>query len=329
MVVLSGALARAVAGQPAELERLADVPLEGAVAPLRVCRRLWLVGTGTSQHACELGALLLAEAGVDARAISAAGYAQGGAAVRPGDGLVVVSHTTETAFARAARARALRDGMPIVSITGRVGAWPEAVETVDREESETYTASYIAAMAVFARVAGLLGASGLTPELLRAAAAQARRAIEDEEVDRIRVPDRLLVLAGAGPAAVTAREIALKLREAARFPAEGFEAEYLLHGSAVPLDGRDGLVLVDPDADPAGLVAAVGRAAAAAGVAVGRIRPPGRVHPVLDQIALTVQGQRLALRMARERGHDADTVIAGPWAAPGLWTLGGPDPGLT
>src|SRR3712207_7174955 len=37
---------------------------------------------------------------------------------------------------------------------------------------------------------------------------------------------------------VTAREGALKLREAARRLAEGFDAEYLLHGSAVPLDRK-------------------------------------------------------------------------------------------
>jgi glucosamine--fructose-6-phosphate aminotransferase (isomerizing) len=327
MTRTSEALARTIAGQPAELARLTVAPIDAGVTALRACRRLWLVGTGTSQHACELGALLLSEAGLDARPVSAAAYGQGGAAVRSGDGLVVVSHTTETAFARAARARALRDATPLVTITGRIGAWPEAIETVAREASETYTAGYTAAVMVLARMAGLLGASRMTPALLGAAAAQAGRALEDPVVDRIPTPDRLLVLAGAGPAAVTAREIALKVREAARLPAEGFEAEYLLHGSAVPLDGRDGLVLVDPDADPVGLVAEVGRAAAAAGVAVSRIDPPGPVHPVLDQIALTVQGQRLALRLARERGHDADAVITGPWAAPRLWTLGGPEPG--
>ena len=56
------------------------------------------------------------------------------------------------------------------------------------------------------------------------------------------------MLAGLGPAAVTAREGALKLREAARLPAEGFDAEYLLHGNAVPLDAEDALIAVGSDA---------------------------------------------------------------------------------
>ena len=57
------------------------------------------------------------------------------------------------------------------------------------------------------------------------------------------------MLAGLGPTAVTAREGALKLREAARLPAEGFDAEYLLHGNAVPLTADDALIVLGRDAD--------------------------------------------------------------------------------
>ena len=70
---------------------------------------------------------------------------------------------------------------------------------------------------------------GRVPEAVAAA-------IADPSIDAIAQPERLLVLVGAGPSAVTAREGALKVREASRFLAEGYDAEYLLHGSAVPLD---------------------------------------------------------------------------------------------
>jgi glucosamine--fructose-6-phosphate aminotransferase (isomerizing) len=131
------------------------------------------------------------------------------------------------------------------------------------------------------------------------------------------------VLYGEGPAGITAREGALKVREAARFPAEGYDVEYLLHGSAVPLGPSDHLVaIVPPDTD--GLVAAVGRAAEAEGIAVTRVHEPADLPPVVAQISLTVRLQLLALRFALERGTDPDRVIEGAWAADELWSLGAP-----
>ena len=108
------------------------------------------------------------------------------------------------------------------------------------------------------------------------------------------VPDRLLVLAGAGPFAVTAREGALKLREAARLLTQGFEAEFLLHGSAVPLDSRDALVLLQPDADPDGLVEAIAAAARGAGVEVAVLEVRDDLHPFVAQFPLTARLQALA-----------------------------------
>ena len=131
------------------------------------------------------------------------------------------------------------------------------------------------------------------------------------------------MLVGAGPAAVTAREGALKIREGARFLAEGFDAEYLLHGSAVPLDGRDRLVALGPP-DPAGLVEAVAVAAEAEGLGVSRLQEVADLPTLLAQIPLTVRLQMLALRIAVERGQDPDTVIVGAWADPATWAIGAP-----
>ena len=69
----------------------------------------------------------------------------------------------------------------------------------------------------------------------------------------------MLVLAGSGAAAVSAREGALKLREAAHVLAEGYEGEYLLHGRAVALQRGDALLLVGPAADRDGLLRPWGR----------------------------------------------------------------------
>jgi glucosamine--fructose-6-phosphate aminotransferase (isomerizing) len=122
---------------------------------------------------------------------------------------------------------------------------------------------------------------------------------------------------------VTAREGALKIREGSRFLAEGFDAEYLLHGSAVPLDRRDRLVALGPP-DPVGLVEAVAVAAETEGLGVTRLRETADLPPLLAQIPLTVRLQLLALRIALERRQDPDTVIVGAWADPATWAIGAP-----
>ena len=48
-------LERAIGSQPAELRRLLGVPIQhDMIERLRQAHRIWLVGTGTSQHAAEL-----------------------------------------------------------------------------------------------------------------------------------------------------------------------------------------------------------------------------------------------------------------------------------
>src|SRR5439155_1736811 len=81
-------------------------------------RRILLVGTGTSLHAAELGAMMLTSAGRDAYACPAAAWARWGTGPRATDAVCVITHTAETAYAARARADALAAGVPVVSITG-------------------------------------------------------------------------------------------------------------------------------------------------------------------------------------------------------------------
>lgn len=318
------ALERAIRSQPGELERLLKIPVHHAVEGLHRVRRIWLVGTGSSQHAAELGAAMLNDAGRAAQAVPAMQFVDFAPVVSPHDGIVVITHTAETAFALAARSLAIQAGLGVVSITRRGVGFADAVETVDRDPAETYTVSYTAALLVLARIASEMGAPNLGPEALARVPQAVARAIEDPGVERVPPPDRLLVLVGAGPAAVTAREGALKLREGARMLAEGFDVEYLLHGNAVPLGPLDRLLVLAPPADPHGLLEGVARAASAEGIPVSRVEEPADLPPLLAQIPLTVRLQLLALRFAVERGQDPDTVIVGAWADPELWRLGAP-----
>jgi glucosamine--fructose-6-phosphate aminotransferase (isomerizing) len=321
----STALERQIVSQPEQLEAMLAEPIPAsAVERLRGVNRIWLVGTGTSQHAAELGAVMLSEAGRAAHAASSMSFAN-----RPpfaeGDGVILISHNagTETAFAGAVWTMAMRAGLPVVPITRRGGSLPDAIETVEKETSHTYTASYTAALVQLARLAHELRAGAFTPEVLVRVPGAVRAAIAEPGTEAIARPERLLVLTGEGPASVTAREGALKVREASRFPAEGYDVEYLLHGHAVPLNASDHLVTLAPP-DTQGLTAGVEVAARAAGIPVTHVEEGADLPSPLEQIPLTVRLQILALRFALERGQNPDVAIEGPWDDPGLWAVGSP-----
>lgn len=317
-------LAETIAGQGEVLRGVLEVDLGTALGELEGAGRVWLVGTGTSEHAAQLGALMFATAGIDARPSSSAAFCARPGELRRGDAVIVISHTTETAFARTARELARAAGARLVSVTAKGKGWPEALEVAPPERSETYTASYLAALLALARLAVALGSTELTeadlaaiPDLVDAAAAS--------HVPQFDPPRRLTVVFGAGPNAVTAREGALKLREAARVAAEGFESEYLLHGSAQLLGPQDLMLAIDPRGEQSELSSALLRAGAAAGCTVGGVTAPDGVHPLLAQPAMTVRLQQLAAAWADARGTDPDTVVVAPWNSAALWNAGGPD----
>lgn len=320
------ALERQIASQPAELDRLLREPIPHDVLErIRQARRLWLVGTGTSQHAAELGALMLYDVGRAAHAMSSAHFVNWAPPIDPQDCVILISHNagTETAYASATWTMGKDAGLRVVPITRRDGELPEALETVAKETSHTYTVSYTAVLLLLARIVHALGADAFGPDVLARVPDAVQAAIDEPATGSIGQPARLLVFAGEGPAAVTAREAALKVREASRFPAEGYDVEYLLHGSAVPLNASDHLVMLSPP-DTDGLVAAVGRTAQAEGIAVTELREPADLPPLLAQIPLVVRLQILALRFSKERGQDPDVVIEGAWAADDLWRIGAP-----
>jgi len=326
------ALLRMILSQGDALDRMAGLDLAEPAGVLAGGARIILVGTGTSQHAAELGAMMLETAGRDARWYPAAAWARWGTSARLGDVLLVISHTGETAYAARARAGALAAGVPVVSITGTGRAWPEAIQTVPPDESHTYTVSYTAALAVLARLAHELGSADGSAGQVAQAASAVRHVCAEPVLDEVAVPARSLAIVGCGPWGITAREGALKIREGARMLAEGFDTDRLLHGGAVPLTAADGLVVLEPAVDPDGLTAALGSAAQAERVPVTVLSAAdvpgatdsGQLPPLLAQIPMTVRLQLLAERFARLRRQDPDVAITGAWDAPALWEMGAP-----
>jgi glucosamine--fructose-6-phosphate aminotransferase (isomerizing) len=320
----STALGRQIASQPDELTRLIEQPIpHQSIERLRQAHRIWLVGTGTSQHAAELGAQMLHEAGRAAQAVSSMQFVKWAPPVGPQDAVILISHNAgaETSYAAATWTMAMDAGVRVVPITRRGGQMLDALQTVDRETSHTYTVSYTAALVLLARLAAALGVSSFGPDTLAGIPDAVRDAITGSGTEAIPQPARLLVITGEGPSSVTAREGALKVREASRLPAEGYDVEYLLHGHAVPLAREDRIVvLTPPDSD--GLVEGVARAAEKERIPVSRVHERADLPPVLAQIPLVVRLQILALRFARERGFNPDVAIEGAWADEGLWAIG-------
>jgi glucosamine--fructose-6-phosphate aminotransferase (isomerizing) len=318
-----------IRAQPDELFRIVTSErvrgqVHVAAESLQRARRIWLVGTGTSHHAAILGAGMLQDAGRAATPMSSMRFVDWAPIVAQEDVIIVITHTGETAYALAARALATTAGIHTITITKRGTSFPHSIETTAAETAETYTVSYTTALVILAMIAQELGADSITDDALALVPAAVRSAVDDPGTEGIAAPERALVIAGAGPAAVTAAEGALKLREGARLLAEGYDVEYLLHGSAVPLDARDRILgLTSPDAD--GLVRGVAQAASTQGIPVDLLEEPAPLPLLLAQVPLTVRLQMLALRHAIERGQDPDTVIVGAWSDEGLWRVGRPD----
>jgi glucosamine--fructose-6-phosphate aminotransferase (isomerizing) len=317
------ALSETIAAQADVLESVLSVAIDDAAERIGRSKRLWLVGTGTSQHAAELGAAMFGPGRRDARWSSSAGFCWDPPALTPDDAVVIISHTTETAFAQRARAYAIESGAALVSVTAHGRGWPEAVEAAPLERAETYTASYLAALVVLARLSVAVAQPGFDERQLSELPGRVRAAAQAPAVLDA-APERLLVLAGVGPGAVTAREGALKLREGARVPAEGYEAEYLLHGTAVPLGAGDAMLAIQPSDDRFGMLELLSVAAASEGLEVRVVTEADGLHPLLAQIPLTVRLQRLASELANARGTDPDRVIRGSWAEHRLWQAGAP-----
>ena len=103
------ALDRQIRSQPDEIRRSSRATrstnqVHATAQGLHRAHRIWLVGTGTSHHAAELGAAMLQEAGRAAQAVPSMHFVDWAPIVGPQDGVIVITHTAESAYALAARA---------------------------------------------------------------------------------------------------------------------------------------------------------------------------------------------------------------------------------
>lgn len=225
-------------------------------------RRLYLAGIGTSHHAVLLARYLLRplEAGRTIEAFHSFDFSLYPPPLGPDVCLWTVSHRgTKTYSVHATQLVKDRGGLTAL-ITGNGSsqentAFADAVfRTVPQEQSSAHTVSFFGAMGALSALALLTcRAAGETASFDERAiteavpdALQAALSLEGEAsalASRF-IQVRRIWLVGAGPGAVTAREIALKIKETSYLPAEGMSVEEIMHGPFQSSSGDDLFVIV-------------------------------------------------------------------------------------
>jgi glucosamine--fructose-6-phosphate aminotransferase (isomerizing) len=276
----------AIAAQPDALRRALALDLGGA--RLDPSRPIVFTGLGSSLHACRVAAAwtsILSAGRVRAHAIDPTSLIATAA-----DQIIVVSHSGRSLVPS-----------PMIVVCGDHAQPTNAthvLRTGPAEQANTHSRSYVCALAILGR---LLDDPTLNAALTDAPAAIERILSEPPPVaDAARLAGREPILvAGSGAlAAITASEIALKIKEGTCRWAEGMFAEQALHGPQLALRPGAGAILLG---DPAPELA---RTLAARSIETLTLASTADslAAPLID----VVRAQRLVAEMARLLGTNPD-----------------------
>jgi fructoselysine-6-P-deglycase FrlB-like protein len=336
------------------LDRLADASgpagrLAGAIGQAASSgAAIVLTGCGTSEHAAQAGAEILRAA------IRSAGLPAGPGTVLsaqafelaldpPTGGLVIgVSHEGGTAATIDAMDAAGEAGARVAVVTGS-GHSPAGdtadedliVDTVEMDQGWCHTVGYVAPLVALTAIGGHLAASAVD-------AASVERLLADgvadeagaESIASVLAACRTILTIASGADRPAARELALKIEEAAWIPTTMRELETFLHGHLPATDASTGLVAIVTDRDGATERIERTRQALAAARVVGlraagivsrsvdaalpdELTPAGRLivddapdlpAPVAALLSTATPLQLLTERLARARGTNPDLI---------------------
>jgi fructoselysine-6-P-deglycase FrlB-like protein len=307
-----------------------------------------VTGCGTSEHAAQAVVEILREG------LHSGGLPSGAATITsaqafelaldpPTGGLVIgISHEGGSAATIRALEASAAAGARTALITGSAGSPAAAaasselvVETVEMDQGWCHTVGYLAPILAAAAIADELADravdAGLVRDLLASGAADEAGA---EGMAAVLATCRTIITIGSGADRPAARELALKIEEAAWIPTTMRDLETFLHGHLPAMDETTGLVLLLTDRDArAARVARARQALAAAAVVgikaaaiVGRdvhgqldaaLTPAGRIRvdevkalpaPLAALIGTATPLQLLTERIARVRGTNPDLI---------------------
>jgi glutamine---fructose-6-phosphate transaminase (isomerizing) len=336
------------------LDRLADPQgpasrLAGAIGQAASSGApVFVTGCGTSEHAAMAVVEILREG------LRAGGLPSGAATILsaqafelaldpPTGGLVIgISHEGGTTATIRALEASVAAGARTAIITGSAGstaaaaASPElVVETVEMDQGWCHTVGYLSPILAAAAIADELADrsvdAGLIRDLLASGAADEAGA---EGIAAVLADCRTIITIGSGADRPAARELALKIEEAAWVPTTMRDLETFLHGHLPAMDETTGLVLLLTDRDARAARVARARQALAAARAVGiraaaivgrdvhgqldaALTPAGRIRvdevkalpaPLAALIGTATPLQLLTERIARVRGTNPDLI---------------------
>ena len=305
-----------------------------------------VTGCGTSEHAAQGVVDILRDA------LRGAGLAAGPGAIvaaqafelaldPPAAGLVIgVSHEGASTATNRAIAAAAAGGARTALITASSGS-PGAqlvdtvIETVELDHSWCHTIGYISPLVVAAAVGAHLASRPLDADAVRSLLAAGSRDESGAEAIAGRLADATTILViGSGADRPAARELALKIEEAAWVPSTMRDLETFLHGHLPATDDTTGLVLILTDRDGRTERLARARQALAATAVIGLrsaailardlddelsadLTPAGRLlvdeapslpAPVAALLGSLTPLQLLTERIARARGTNPDPI---------------------
>jgi glucosamine--fructose-6-phosphate aminotransferase (isomerizing) len=305
-----------------------------------------VTGCGTSEHAAQGVVDILRDA------LRGGGLPAGPGAILaaqafelaldpPTAGLVIaVSHEGGSAATNRALAAAAAGGAHTAIITASAGSpggqlAETVVETVEMDHGWCHTVGYVSPLVAAAAVGAHLSSQPIEADLVRSLLASGARDESGAEAIAARLADcRTILAVGSGADRPAARELVLKIEEAAWIPSAMRDLETFLHGHLPATDGSTGLVLILTERD--GRTERVERArqalsaAAMVGVRVAAIlaadidaalpaelMPAGRLvvdeaprlpAPVAALLGTATALQLLTERIARARGTNPDAI---------------------
>jgi fructoselysine-6-P-deglycase FrlB-like protein len=307
-----------------------------------------VTGCGTSEHAAMAAVEILRDA------IRAAGLPAGPGSILsaqafelasdpPTGGLVIgVSHEGGTAATIAAMDAAGDAGARVALITGSAES-PAGdaadedliVETVEMDGGWCHTIGYLSPVVAAAAIGGELSGVDPDPDVVRGLlAAGARDEVGAETIAAALASCATIITIASGADRPAARELALKIEEAAWIPTTERDLETFLHGHLPAMDATTGLVLIlcDRAARRARVERARQALAAARVVGIraaaivtrdvdaalpGELTPAGRLvvdeapelpAPVAALLGSATPLQLLTERIARARGTNPDLI---------------------
>jgi len=296
------------------------------VPSLDPARLIIFSGIGTSLHAARVAAEWvnrLTSGAIRPNAIDAhdLGTVQ---PILPSDQIVVISHRGYKIFPNAALRRARAAGASTIAVVGKVAPEQPAdytIRTCDNESAGTFSVSYLASLAVLAKLACRFEThpdrpfERALPDVPGTIAKTLASGMSEDLVARLAERQPLLFFA-FGLDFYTVQEAALKVKEGAWRWTEAMSVEFALHGTPASYRSEMGAVIVQPIEDDQGRSRLLKQVLNDLGIDVVAISGEEETadfrffapHPLLRPFTSILPFHRLTAALARIHGTDPDSM---------------------